>query len=416
MPALSSSDEDPLSLCRIPKSSAMQQRSPNFRRGDTFIVKDHADEVLKLHPLVGAALAKASLDASRQGQTQLALQDIAPQEIDDIEAPASNESFRALSASLLLCFYGVNAHLCDNASHLLEGSPNLLRCLHSLWLGANTPGSIVERAIASPSTSADNSEDPLHKARILAQLALRPISRKAKTRRASFDGFGALLTTLGERSLGMVEPSAQEKNQELKPPSTLTDETLARHALDQAHELSSISWASEHALTWLHKLPAVMHAKDEFLSAKESMLVTSECEHILSHGIQKWKSGAAVFRGEAERWRAALCTLILLTAGMRPGEFARIRMGVEAQLFPPRAVRITLGRLKRRGARRQFAARALGSSIDMAFEPPALFQGLDHYQNVIAPFLVASEGGEEKAPSVLLKAQKCSPSRANDKS
>lgn len=35
-----------------------------------------------------------------------------------------------------------------------------------------------------------------------------------------------------------------------------------------------------------------MHAKDEFLFASESMLVASECAHILNHGIHKWKSGA----------------------------------------------------------------------------------------------------------------------------
>lgn len=38
----------------------------------------------------------------------------------------------------------------------------------------------------------------------------------------------------------------------------LADETLAMHALDQARELSSISWAPERALTRLDKLLAAI--------------------------------------------------------------------------------------------------------------------------------------------------------------
>lgn len=293
------------------------------------------EAALKLHPTIQPALDAACLEASGQGQMHLTAYDFAPQDIDDAKAPDSRDKHRALAACLLLCFYAINRKLCDNPSILLADAPALLHCLHKLWSGA----SLAEqnRANDPPSTNS-----PLFDMHVLAQAVLRPIARNVKASRHSLDRLGALLTTLGGRSLGKRCLSPIQ----IQGPKK-TGEDLARDATAHAKKFSAILWASEFAHTHFHKLPAVMGAKGEYLSSKEAALVSSQRNHILTHGMRKWESGSRIFRGEAEHWRTALCALILVTAGMRPGELCRLRIGGEAHLFPASdTVKFVFSRLK----------------------------------------------------------------------
>lgn len=423
LPILTQHDASPIKL-HAKFLSSIAQRSSAFSRGDIFIGKADVEQILSLHPSLKGMIDCVCLTSSRELQAQMleeqyleegdsdnedreARDDNDEQALKASKGPHSRCAYRELPALLLISWRAASLKRCESGYELLEKCPALLRLLGACWRGEQSAdlGMKLE-SLRKLGMSGDHMAQTITP---IIKRALRPAWRSPRGRRAALNRLGVIIEAISKRKLGLRVTGI-----DLKAESR--EKGFALAAIGVAKRLSAAAWVSERALNCFDKLPPVMRAKDERLSAAESDLLRRQCEHVVAAGLSKQDANKEIFRGEAEHWPNALSLLALLMTGMRPGELCRLRIGVNVTcLGRDGELSIRFPRLKRKGGRGAHASHTLGSSIEIALKSHLLTQALSHYSGVAAPFLIASEGGKTQALQIVKRIRKLPPSSRNMK-